>query len=147
MLTNTLSQGSYTSDDYNPIAKKYVKSPNINIRNAPINGKIVGSLKQGQSVLVYDRISSWERISKENQQPKWVSSSLLCSGEGCYINSSKNYIKSNLNSPKTKSTTSRTHKSTSSSYGGSCPCSSSSNCFGPRGGRYCITSGGNKRYR
>ena len=32
-------------------------------------------------------------------------------------------------------------------YGGSCPCSGYSNCFGPRGGRYCITSGGNKRYR
>lgn len=28
-----------------------------------------------------------------------------------------------------------------------CPCSGSSNCTGPRGGSYCITSGGNKRYR
>lgn len=28
-----------------------------------------------------------------------------------------------------------------------CPCSGSFNCVGPRGGRYCITSGGNKRYR
>jgi hypothetical protein len=32
-------------------------------------------------------------------------------------------------------------------YGGACPCSGYSNCIGPRGGRYCITSGGNKRYR
>lgn len=30
--------------------------------------------------------------------------------------------------------------------GGSCPCSGSNICVGPRGGRYCITSGGNKRY-
>ena len=29
---------------------------------------------------------------------------------------------------------------------GSCPCSSSKICVGPRGGTYCITSGGNKRY-
>ena len=29
---------------------------------------------------------------------------------------------------------------------GSCPCSGSNVCIGPRGGRYCITSGGNKRY-
>lgn len=29
---------------------------------------------------------------------------------------------------------------------GSCPCSGSRVCIGPRGGRYCITSGGNKRY-
>ena len=27
-----------------------------------------------------------------------------------------------------------------------CPCSSSKVCTGPRGGRYCITSSGNKRY-
>lgn len=30
--------------------------------------------------------------------------------------------------------------------GGSCPCSGGNVCVGPRGGRYCITSGGNKRY-
>lgn len=30
---------------------------------------------------------------------------------------------------------------------GTCPCSRALNCVGPRGGRYCITSGGNKRYR
>ena len=27
-----------------------------------------------------------------------------------------------------------------------CPCSGSKLCTGPRGGRYCITSGGSKRY-
>lgn len=35
----------------------------------------------------------------------------------------------------------------SSSQSANCPCSSKRNCYGPRGGRYCITSGGNKRYR
>jgi hypothetical protein len=34
----------------------------------------------------------------------------------------------------------------SRSTGGSCPCSGPNVCIGPRGGRYCITSGGNKRY-
>jgi hypothetical protein len=29
---------------------------------------------------------------------------------------------------------------------GSCNCTSSKVCVGPRGGRYCITSGGKKRY-
>ncbi len=29
---------------------------------------------------------------------------------------------------------------------GTCSCSSAKVCVGPRGGRYCITSGGNKRY-
>jgi hypothetical protein len=31
-------------------------------------------------------------------------------------------------------------------YGSGCPCSGRQICIGPRGGRYCITSGGNKRY-
>lgn len=30
--------------------------------------------------------------------------------------------------------------------GSSCSCASGNPCFGPRGGRFCITSGGNKRY-
>ncbi|WP_353653180.1 SH3 domain-containing protein [Porphyrobacter sp. SLTP] len=34
----------------------------------------------------------------------------------------------------------------SGASGGSCPCSGPTICIGPRGGRYCITSGGNKRY-
>lgn len=46
---------------------------------------------------------------------------------------------------------SRAHQSRQSSDGGSsrsgsCPCSGRHICTGPRGGRYCITSGGNKRY-
>lgn len=37
-------------------------------------------------------------------------------------------------------------KSRDETSSGSCPCSGSKVCVGPRGGRYCITSGGNKRY-
>jgi len=29
---------------------------------------------------------------------------------------------------------------------GECPCNGGNVCVGPRGGRYCITSSGNKRY-
>ncbi|WP_443019137.1 SH3 domain-containing protein [Sphingomonas sp.] len=38
------------------------------------------------------------------------------------------------------------HRSFGFGGGGSCPCSGGNVCVGPRGGRYCITSGGNKRY-
>lgn len=42
----------------------------------------------------------------------------------------------------------RSSSNNSSSNGSSeCPCSGSNNCVGSRGGTYCITSGGNKRYR
>ncbi len=58
----------------------------------------------------------------------------------------------------TKRATTRSKRSSGSSRGyrlrgsggnnwdSSCPCSGSNICIGPRGGRYCITSGGNKRY-
>lgn len=45
------------------------------------------------------------------------------------------------NKPKTQS------KPKPKIYDETCSCSSSTNCVGPRGGTYCITSGGNKRYR
>ena len=42
---------------------------------------------------------------------------------------------------------SRSRRRSGGGYQGSgCPCSGSQVCIGPRGGRYCITSGGNKRY-
>lgn len=47
--------------------------------------------------------------------------------------------------PRKKQETRRSEKRTYAA--GPCPCSRSLNCVGPRGGRYCITSGGNKRYR
>lgn len=64
---------------------------------------------------------------------------------------------SSLSSSTLNHSTSRPHRSTrrksrvksAPSYnygGGSCPCSGRNICVGPRGGRYCITSGGNKRY-
>lgn len=37
-------------------------------------------------------------------------------------------------------------KNLSSSPSSGCPCGGGNVCVGPRGGRYCITSGGNKRY-
>lgn len=41
----------------------------------------------------------------------------------------------------------RSRRGSDGGYQGSgCPCSGSQVCIGPRGGRYCITRGGNKRY-
>lgn len=37
-------------------------------------------------------------------------------------------------------------KNLSTSPSSGCPCGGGNVCVGPRGGRYCITSGGNKRY-
>ena len=49
--------------------------------------------------------------------------------------------------PARKRSKSRKKRRSSDTYsGGGCPCSGRQVCIGPRGGRYCITSGGNKRY-
>jgi SH3-like domain-containing protein len=142
-----------SKDEFYPIAHKYVNTEKINIRNAPVDGRIIGYLKRGKQVLIYDRKGEWERISKENETPKWVSSKLLCTGSSCYINTvqsshSSYSSKLPLNTNRTSSFTSGNRaKSSAGLSSGSCPCSGVSNCVGPRGGIYCITSGGNKRYR
>ena len=166
-LTKTLSADIYSEfnslqdsqtvdsskDEFYPIAHKYVNTEKINIRNAPVDGRIIGYLKRGKQVLIYDRKGEWERISKENETPKWVSSKLLCTGSSCYINSVQNSYSSYssklpLNTNRTSSfKSSNQAKSSAGLSSGSCPCSGISNCVGPRGGIYCITSGGNKRYR
>ncbi|KAB0650267.1 MULTISPECIES: SH3 domain-containing protein [Acinetobacter] len=166
-LTKTLSADIYSEfnslqdsqtvdsskDEFYPIANKYVNTEKINIRNAPVDGRIIGYLKRGKQVLIYDRKGEWERISKENEAPKWVSSKLLCTGSSCYINSVQNSYSSYssklpLNTNRTSSfKSSNQAKSSAGLSSGSCPCSGISNCVGPRGGIYCITSGGNKRYR
>jgi hypothetical protein len=47
---------------------------------------------------------------------------------------------------KKRSRKAKVRSSRRSSFGGGCPCSGGTVCIGPRGGRYCITRGGNKRY-
>jgi hypothetical protein len=49
-------------------------------------------------------------------------------------------------STRKKSSAKKRKKSGGGYSGSSCPCSGGHVCIGPRGGRYCITSGGNKRY-
>ncbi|WND04740.1 hypothetical protein [Acinetobacter soli] len=48
---------------------------------------------------------------------------------------------------KSRSSSSRSSSGYASGSSDSCPCSGSNDCIGPRGGIYCYTSGGNKRYR
>ncbi len=96
----------------------------------------IGRLAGGDSVVVYERKGEWARVSAQGVPAKWVSSKLLCSGSGCYRPTNRPVSSSRKNLRPARSDYSD----------GSCPCSGSRVCIGPRGGRYCITSGGNKRY-
>ncbi|WP_425517528.1 SH3 domain-containing protein [Stenotrophomonas indicatrix] len=114
---------------------QFVSTSTLNLRSSP-NGKIIGRLAGGDSVVVYERKGEWARVSAQGVPAKWVSSKLLCSGSGCYRPTNRPVSPSRKNLRPARSDYSD----------GSCPCSGSRVCIGPRGGRYCITSGGNKRY-
>ncbi|HDS1815816.1 TPA: SH3 domain-containing protein [Pseudomonas putida] len=113
----------------------FVNADKLNLRAQP-GGKVISSLKRGEKVKVYEQKEDWVRVSLDGQPQRWISYKNLCSGSNCFATSQ----------PKRERPASQPARSTTPEYGSSCPCSSGRICIGPRGGRYCITSGGNKRY-
>ncbi|WP_415817157.1 SH3 domain-containing protein [Bordetella tumbae] len=126
-----------------PEPEFFARPSSLKQRASP-NGTVVGSLMRGVSVKVYVRQGDWGRITPDGQSERWVSMTHLCSDRNCLQKDAPK--KSSALLQQSTSSSPRINRLTST-YSGGCPCSSSSNCFGPRGGRYCITSGGNKRYR
>ncbi|VVO98745.1 hypothetical protein PS862_02729 [Pseudomonas fluorescens] len=114
---------------------QYVSADKLNIRDQP-GGKVISKLKRGDRVQVFEKRNDWVRISIDGKPAKWLSSKSLCSGSNCYVASQ----------PKPSPPPLQPARRQTPEYGSSCPCSSGNICIGPRGGRYCITSGGNKRY-
>lgn len=128
---------------------KYVAADVLNVRDSA-KGAIVGSMTRGTRVDVYEARGGWSRVSKRDAPPRWVSSSNLCEGPGCYKPEKPASGKAEVASAAAAATLAAAalpSRRAASSNSSPCPCSSSSNCYGPRGGRYCITSGGGKRYR
>lgn len=148
----------------------YVNADGVNCRVSPSpTARIVTKLSRGREVSVMEGGGGWSHISSPSC---WVSSKFLSEGYVAQAanssstgyntvrsGSAKSYRRQpspNLYSfgsspPKKARKSSHSAKSRRSSSsgiysGGSCPCSGGSVCIGPRGGRYCITSGGNKRY-
>ena len=125
---------------------QYVKPVRLNVRDAP-DGKVIDSLVRGTPVGVYEHRSRWVRISRDGFPEQWVSGPNLCSGGGCAevatppARSASTDLAHSLAPVESR----RYQSNVARSF--DCPCSRMVNCVGPRGGRYCITSGGNKRYR
>lgn len=130
------------------ISKKFVNTDKLNIRSFS-NGKIVDKKNRGDEVLIYEVKTGWSRISKTETPSEWVISKSLCEGINCY----------KVTNPIEKSTV--TTQTVASNYSppkasrqervkyndSDCSCAVVDYCVGPRGGHYCITSGGNKRYK
>lgn len=134
-------------------------SPN---RSAPI----VTQLRNGTPVTILERSGEWVRVTAAAAPMCWVMEQFLSSERGAGSRAATASGSTPGAASGARSTPSRpgqplglsssaplrraverATRPARASAGGACPCSSSRNCTGPRGGRYCITSGGNKRYR
>ncbi|WP_367305129.1 SH3 domain-containing protein [Sphingomonas tagetis] len=154
----------------------YVAARSLNCRREPDSSSAVSEgLSRDEQVTVAERRGDWARLSRAGGDC-WVSSSFLVDapGGGAAVEASTPSGARGLMSQGTASTavaagagyvagkavrSSRSHAgprrrgasrgrrgSGGGFQGSGCPCSGSQVCIGPRGGRYCITSGGNKRY-
>jgi hypothetical protein len=118
----------------------------VNVDHAIIwshpSGSIIGGLEKGDLITIYGNEGEWVRISPDGSVENWVSSKNICSGKDCWKKVSLPVKPKLTESESPQIKTQKTDNSTSL-----CPCSGTKNCTGPRGGSYCITSGGKKRYR
>lgn len=114
----------------------YVSRPES--EKAPKKGPL--RIHEGKRYEVGEAQDGWSLVNVYGSDV-WARASLF--GNRCKSTSAA--TGAHVPAPKTRSAeTSRSLSSSPSTSG--CPCGSGKVCVGPRGGRYCITSGGNKRY-
>jgi hypothetical protein len=150
-----------------------VSARSLNCRAEPtLSARVVEALSRNEQVVVAERREGWAGIARAGETC-WVSEGflergvaaaaigatqsggtrgLLTSGSAAGAGVAGAYVatRASTNHAKRRSTShgrrGRRSRGGGSYFGGGCPCSGSQICIGPRGGRYCITSGGNKRY-
>ncbi|WP_343490104.1 SH3 domain-containing protein [Acinetobacter baumannii] len=127
------------------IESKYINTNSLNIRDKP-NGQVVGKLGRGEKVDIYEMKGNWARISLNSSSPQWLSTKLLCETDGCFKQKSRSTTSNNYQALKSHPHHSE-RKQKKTYYDSDCSCAVVDYCVGPRGGHYCITSGGNKRYK
>lgn len=142
----------------------YATAKAVNCRAEPSKVSAVRSvLRSGDNAPVVDRRDGWTKLDVP-AGACWVSSSLLSATApaasfdtssvqslvGSSVQSSERVSRPRsrpmANSGSHRSSARHRQRSRDSYNSEGCPCSGSNVCIGPRGGRYCITSGGNKRY-
>ncbi len=124
---------------------RYVDASSVNCRaSASTSAAIVTRFTRNDTVTIVRRDGTWALI--EHSPSCWISAE--------YLSSTLSFAPP-VSAPRASSSRRRSSSGSSSSgrssargayTAGTCPCSGSRVCIGPRGGRYCITSGGNRRY-
>ena len=118
----------------------YISAASLNGRAKPTtSSNVVQKLTRGESVRIVERKNGWLKVI-QGAVTFWIIAKHVSSSppEAQY---SPAPIARLVSSPKKSS-----KRRSSRSSGGGCSCSSGGVCVGPRGGRYCYTSSGNKRY-
>lgn len=133
----------------------YVKVRSANCRSAPAStASVVSGVSRGESVLVSGQSGHWSHVT-DGGRDCWISSDLLSStmpdlrlpaARTDTASSTAAAVGLVSSAASARRSSPRQGRHSHSSFDGGCPCSGSRVCIGPRGGRYCITSGGNKRY-
>jgi len=112
----------------------YVRARSLNGRASPSStSNLVSKLSNGQRLQVVGRSGKWLKVMS-GATSMWILSSYVSSSRGAAARPL--YSKPHLTKPSSRAV----------HAGSTCPCSESQVCIGPRGGRYCITSVGAKRY-
>lgn len=119
--------------------EEFVNADTLNVRDRP-DGKAISKVSRGSKVRIYERAKNgaWARISADGSPAQWVSASSLCDSPGCHAARVSAAVPVQRSEPK--------YRPAPVVREYSCSCAGGNVCIGPRGGRYCITSGGNKRY-
>lgn len=150
-----------------------VSARSLNCRAEPASSaRVVEALSRNEQVVVAERRDDWAGLTRAGGTC-WVfegflergaddangvatepggTRGLLTTGTAAGAGAAGAYVatRAGAHHPKRRSTSharrGRRSRGGGSYFSGGCPCSGSQICIGPRGGRYCITSGGNKRY-
>ena len=116
----------------------YVTADSLNARAEPsASASVVDRLSSGSALSVVDRSGDWVKVAQGGRS-FWVAAP--------HVSDTAPARSSRPSTPTRRAAApSQAHPVGSSAYG-ACPCSGRQVCVGPKGGRYCITSGGKKRY-
>lgn len=141
----------------------YVDTASLRCRASPdASATTVAKLPRNQLVAVVTEQDGWAKVQRDAGDC-WVSTSYLTreappAGERLYgderpaqaavstIPLTRAHRTRPTRTRSARASRSRRHHQSQGLFGSGCPCSGPQVCIGPRGGRYCITSGGNKRY-
>lgn len=141
----------------NPIKELYFAQKEISVRTFPSSDSpivVKAYMKLGDRSPVYEERNGFYRVTLINAQNLWIKKDSLCDRYACWLENSSDkkfsYVANKSTSSTVYSSKRKVSRKTTSKQriyeSGPCPCNGSNICIGPRGGRYCMTSGGNKRY-